>query len=383
MKPRFELADVIRRFGRSFVAGHNPDFFRQKVLKEISLCRTAASGGHKQKCTHCGHEHIAYNSCRNRHCPKCQNKERELWIQQIKDILPESRYFHVIFTVPSSLNDRFIAFQKEMQDILFRAAWQSLRQFADMPAFLGAKTGMIAVLHTWGQTLTLHPHLHCIVPEGGINRNGEWVKGKKTDNRSPFLFPVIPMSRVFRGKFLGLMSKMLKNKPGFKTSSCKEECFNINIQPPFPEPEHLINYLGRYTHKAAIGNHRIGNIDDEGVTFSYKDYKDNARVKEMTLSGEEFLRRFCLHIQKKGFRKIRYFGIFASANRKLLNHIRYTSDQTPIQPVKKKRWPEIIRERWNYDPYICPECGIGTMVIVEMIIPSGRPPPGNGNTNQP
>jgi len=143
---------------------------------------------------------------------------------------------------------------------------------------------MIAVLHTWGQTLTLHPHLHCIVPEGGVNGNGVWAKGKKTDNRSPFLFPVIPMSRIFRGKFLCLMSKMLKNKPGFKTSFCKEEYFNINIQPPFAKPKHLINYLGRYTHKATIGNHRIGNVDDEGVVFSYKDYKDNARVKEMFLS---------------------------------------------------------------------------------------------------
>ena len=381
MRPRFELADVILRFGPSFAARHNPLRFQQKVLRAISLCRTPALGGHKQKCSLCGHEHISYNSCRNRHCPKCQNMERESWIRQIKDMLPEGRYFHVIFTVPSSLNDRFISFQKEMQDILFRAAWQSIELFADMPAYLGAKTGMIAVLHTWGQTLTLHPHLHCIVPEGGLNTNGEWVKGKKTDNRSPFLFPAVPMSRVFRGKFLSLMSKMLKNKTDTKIPSIKEEYFNIHIQPPFAEIDGLINYLGRYTHKAAVTNHRIRNMDDEGVVFSYKDYKDNARVKEMFLAGEEFLRRFCLHIQKKGFRKIRYFGIFNSCNRRNLNQIRINSDQTPVQSPNKINRKEIIREAWNYDLCICPECGLGIMVTVEKTAFSGRPPPPNTDTN--
>jgi len=379
MKPCFELADVICRFGPSFLDRHNPGFSQQKALQAISLCRTAALGGHKQMCTHCGHEHISYNSCRNRHCPKCQNKDREVWIQQIKDILPKSRYFHVIFTLPDSLNEWFIAFQKEMQNILFFAAWQSLEQFANMSAYLGAKTGMIAVLHTWGQTLTLHPHLHCIVPEGGLNKEGEWVKGKKTDNRSPFLFPVIPMSRVFRGKFLSLMSKILKNKSDLKMPSIKEKHFNIHIQPPFKEMEHLINYLGRYTHKTAISNHRIRNIDDEGVVFSYKDYRDRNIVKEMFLTGEEFLRRFCLHIQNKGFRRIRYFGIFASSNRKKLNQIRIASGQAPIQSIKKKKWKEIIRETWKYDPDICPECNKGIMVTVELISPLGRPPPLNRN----
>lgn len=375
MKPRFELADIIRRFGDSFIEMHKPCLSQQKVLDAISLCRTAALGGHRQICTHCSHEHISYNSCRNRHCPKCQNKERELWIQQIKDILPEGRYFHVIFTVPSSLNQCFIAFQKEMQDILFRAAWQSLQQFAQMPAYLGAKTGMTAVLHTWGQTLTLHPHLHCIVPEGGVNKDGKWVRGKKTDNRSPFLFPVIPMSRVFRGKFLALMSKMLKNKTNAKIPSIKDEYFNINIQPPFTKIDHLINYLGRYTHKAAFSNHRIRDINDEGVLFSYKDYKDDAHVKEMFLSGVEFIRRFCLHIQGKGFRKIRYFGILATSNRKQLNQIRIDSGQTPIESVKKKQWIKIIQEKWNYNPYICPVCNIGVLLTVEQIPASGRDPP--------
>jgi hypothetical protein len=381
MKPRFELADIIRRFGPAFAERHHPPFHQQKALEAIRLCRTAALGGHRQQCTHCGHEHISYNSCRNRHCPKCQHKDRELWIRQIKDMLPPCRYFHVIFTLPSSLNGLFIAFQKEMQDILFPAAWQTVEQFASLPVYPGAKTGMIAVLHTRGQTLCLHPHLHCMVPEGGLEGNGQRVRGKAADSRSPFLFPVIPMAGVFRGKFLCPMSKMLKHKPGYSIPSIKGMSFNINIRPPFRQTEHLINYLGRYTHKTAIGNHRIRSISPENVVFSFKDYRDHARVKEMSLTGEEFLRRFCLHIQQKGFRKIRYFGIFAASCRKQLNQLGMTFEQAPVPSRKKEKWIEVIRERWHYDPCLCPLCSEGIMVTVERIMPSGRPPPRMMETN--
>jgi hypothetical protein len=382
MKPCFELADIIRRFVPSFVEQYHPPAFQQKTLEAITLCRTAALGGHKQRCTHCGHEHISYNSCRNRHCPKCQNKERELWIRQIKDILPKGRYFHVIFTLPASLNDLFMAHPKEMQDTLFQAAWQTLNQFACLPVYLGAKTGMIAVLHTWGQTLTLHPHLHCIVPCGGVDDKGQWVRGKKTDNRTPFLFPVTQMSGMFRGKFLSLASKKLKKKNDCKLPTIKEKYFNINIQPPFNQIDHLIKYLGRYTHKAAISNHRILSIDDQGVVFSYKDYREKAanQLKEMRLSGEEFLRRFCLHIQQKGFRKVRYFGLFSSANRNLLNSVRLAFGQPPVQARKKEKWKEVVREVWKYDPCLCPECKEGVMVIVEQILPWRRPPPSKNET---
>jgi hypothetical protein len=375
MKPRFELADIIRCFGRDFTEHHHPPSFQQETLKTISLCRTAALGGHKQMCTHCGYMHISYNSCRNRHCPKCQNKERELWIRQIKDILPQGRYFHVVFTLPESLNGLFIAFQKEMQEILFKSAWETIEQFAASPVYLGAKTGMISVLHTWGQTLTLHPHLHCIIPAGGVDDSGQWVCGKKMDNRVPFLFPVVPLAKVFRGKFLSLMSKKLKNKPDCQIPSIKEKYFNINIQPPFTKIDHLINYLGRYTHKTAISNHRIRSIDNTNVIFSYKDYRDNAKVKNMSLMGEEFLRRFCLHIQKKGFRKIRYFGIFAASNRNLLNAVRLAFAQPPVQPRKKERWKEVVRDVWKSDFFLCPQCKEGTMEIVERILPQERPPP--------
>jgi hypothetical protein len=375
MKPRFELADIIRCFSPAFEEQYHPPAFQQKTLEAISLCRTAALGGHKQMCTHCGHEHISYNSCRNRHCPECQNRERELWVRKIREMLPPCRYFHVIFTLPSFLNGLFIAFQREMQDVLFQAAGQTLEQFAAIPAYPGAQTGMIALLHTWGQTLTLHPHLHCIVPDGGIDGSGQWVRAKKTDGRSPFLFPVISMAGVFRGKFLCLMSKMLKNKPGCRIPSVRGKHFNINIQPPFREIDHLIGYPGRYTHKTAIGNHRIRNIDSRGVVFSYKDYRDRACIKEMFLTDEEFLRRFCLHIQQKGFRKIRYFGIFAASSRRRLNSVRLASGPATVQPRKKKNRKEDVRETGMYDPCLCPECGVGVMVTVGRIFPPGRPPP--------
>jgi hypothetical protein len=282
----------------------------------------------------------------------------------------------VIFTLPDSLNGLFLAYQKDMQEILFQAAWQTLRQFAGIPVYLGAKTGMIAVLHTWGQTLTLHPHLHCIVPSGGVDDSGSWVRGRKTNNRSPFLFPVTQMSRMFRGKFLCLMSKKLKHKPQCRIPSIREKYFNINIQPPFTNIDHLINYLGRYTHKTAISNHRIRNINCKGVVFSYKDYRDKTnQVKEMFLTGEEFLRRFCLHIQYKGFRKIRYFGLFSAANRNLLNSVRMDFGQEPVPPRKKEKWKEVVREVWKYDPCLCPKCREGIMVTVELILPRRRPPP--------
>jgi hypothetical protein len=374
MKPKIELADIIRRFGSSFLERFHPDFHQQNVLNAILHCRTAEMGGHKQRCTHCGHEHISYNSCRNRHCPKCQNKERELWIRQIKDMLPKGNYFHVVFTLPDSLNGLFLAFTNEMQDILFHSAWETVRQFAAMPAYLGAQTGMIAVLHTWGQTLVLHPHLHCIVPDSGINANKQWVKGKMVENRSKFLFPVRQMSVVFRGKFLSEMSLFLKEKHHRKSPTIDKKAFNIFAKSPFNGIESVVKYLGRYTHKIAISNYRIKDIDDAGVLFSYKDYRENAKEKLMYLSGEEFLRRFCLHIQGKGFRRIRYFGVFATSNRKLLNEIRTSLGQSSTGKRVKKKWIEVIREVYNRDPTVCPQCKTGIMETIFVYIQS-RPPP--------
>lgn len=373
MKPLFELADVVRRFGTSFRGEYHSNSYQQNVLYQIQYCRTALMGGHVERCNHCGHEHISYNSCRNRHCPKCQNTNREVWIGQVSDFLPRGNYFHVVFTLPDSLNGLFLAFKDEMQNILFKSAWETIELFAANPAFLGAQTGMIAVLHTWGQTLTLHPHLHCIVPDSGVNCRGQWVKGKKVDNTTTFLFPVRQMSVVFRGKFLSAISRILKQKHEAKAPTVKEKAFNVYAKSPFAGLEGVIQYLGRYTHKIAISNHRIVDMDDQGVVFRYKDYKDRCKEKKMYLSGTEFLRRFSLHIQNRGFRRIRYFGIFASANRPLLNEVRIALKQEPLAARVKKNWKENLQDIWHYDPELCPACKAGKMIIVASL--PIRPPP--------
>jgi hypothetical protein len=326
-----------------------------------------------EHCTHCGHGHVSYNSCRNRHCPKCQNTNREVWIRQIEELLPRGNYFHVVFTLPESLNPLFIAFQKEMQNILFRSAWQTVEHFARIPVYPGGKTGMIAVLHTWGQTPVLHPHLHCIVPDSGLDSQGRWINGKKVDNRSTFLFPVRQMSVMFRGKFLGAMSGMLKEKSDVKVPTIKEKVFNVYAKPPFRGIDGVVRYLGCYTHKIAITNHRIENIDSEGVVFRYKDYRDHAKEKRMHLAGEEFLRRFCLHIQGKGFKRIRAYGILSPSNRPVLNDIRRSLGQKPVCVRVKKKYIELAKQIWDCDPGLCPRCKIGRMEIT--CRPEARPPP--------
>jgi hypothetical protein len=260
-----------------------------------------------------------------------------------------------------------------MQNILFKSAWETIELFASNPAFLGAQTGMIALLHTWGQTLTLHPHLHCIVPDSGLDYACRWIKGKKVDTDSSFLFPVKQMSVVFRGKFLSAMSKMLKQKQGQKAPPIKEKAFNVYAKSPFGGVKGVIEYLGRYTHKTAISNYRMEDRDDCGVLFRYKDYRDRGKEKKMYLQGEEFLRRFCLHIQDKGFRRIRYFGIFAASNRKLLNGIHVSSGEKPVTVRIKKNYQQAAMEIWNYDPQLCPVCKMGKMKIVCRL--EARPPP--------
>jgi hypothetical protein len=378
MKSRFELAEVIRRFGAAFIEKYRPNLYQQNVLNAIQNCRTAVLGGHVEHCTHCGHEYISYNSCRNRHCPKCQNTNRELWIRQIADLLPAGNYFHVVFTLPESLHPLLMAFRNDMQNILFKSAWETIELFAANPAFLGAQTGMIAVLHTWGQTMTLHPHLHCIVPDSGLDYSSRWKKGGKVNNDSTFLFPVKQMSVVFRGKFLSAISAMLKQKHARKAPTIKETAFNVYAKKPFCGLKGVIEYLGRYTHKIAISNYRIEDMDDVGVLFRYKDYREQGKEKKMYLTGEEFLRRFCLHIQDKGFRRIRYFGIFAASNRKLLNQIHVSLGENKVSVRIKKSYREAAIEIWNYDPTLCPVCKIGRMEVISMIV--ARPPPGKKNS---
>jgi len=288
MSPQDEMADVLNLHWPMVLQGGKFNAWQLRTLDAIMRCRTAALGSHVDGCTDCGYLRISYNSCRNRHCPKCQGVQRERWIEAREGELLPAPYFHVVFTLPDTLNSLCLHQGKIVYDILFQTAWSVLRSFGYDPKWLGARTGMIAILHTWGQTLTLHPHLHCIVPGGGLSPQGKW-KTAKTQGK--YLFPVKAMSKVFRARFIAALTKALPEKmdDGLVSELYKKR-WVVYAKRPFNGPVSVIEYLGRYTHKIAISNHRIRGISETKVTFSYKDYRQSGITKEMTLDALEFIR---------------------------------------------------------------------------------------------
>lgn len=370
MKPAFELAGIIDQFGDDFSRVCNPNTYTQRVLRAIRICRTPAMGGHVDRCTQCGHLRVSYNSCRNRHCPKCQNTQREAWINDRKQDLLPVPYFHVVFTLPDTLNGLFLAFPAPMYRLLFRVCWESLSQL-----FLTrhhATAGMIAVLHTWGQNLAFHPHLHCIVPAGGSGIRQPWKPLKLSPRGKVYLFPVKILSRVFRGKFIQGLSHITQLDQTLRAELYRHD-WVVYTKPPFAGPEMVVEYLGRYTHKTAISNHRILKVDQQGVTFRWHDYRDN-RHKVMTLQGVEFLRRFCLHIRDKGFVRIRHFGFLSSTHRPTLHALQRHLGREPAVHREKVNWKDISRQYLGYDPDICPGCGKPAMLTIDRFLP-GRGPP--------
>jgi hypothetical protein len=377
LKPAFELAQVIERFGGEFEKKHSPNAYVKRTLSALLRCRTSALGGHVDKCDTCGHVRISYNSCRNRHCPKCQNTQREAWIESRKaDLIPVS-YFHVVFTVPDKLNALFLYRPAMLYNLLFACAWETIAQFSYTK--LHAETGMVAVLHTWGQNLSLHPHVHCVIPGGGIDYKGQWKQVNTSVNGKVFLFNVKNLSVVLRGKFIGGLQKLMPQEKPFIRQLYKDN-WVVYSKEPFAGPTQVVEYLGRYTHKVAISNHRILNIDDAGVQFRYLDYRDN-KQKTMPLKGVEFLRRFCRHILPKAFVRIRHYGILSTARREQLRQLQLAFGFVAPDKKEKKSWKDICREHLNYNPDICPCCGKGRMVTIEVFLPSlprfigGRPPP--------
>ncbi len=373
MKPAFELAQVIERFGSRFADKHQPNGYILRTLHAIRRCRTASLGGHVDRCDSCGHIRVSYNSCRNRHCPKCQNTQREAWIEDRKQDLLPVPYFHVVFTVPDKLNPLFLTDSAAMNNLLLRTVWETMNQF--FLTRLHAEGGMIAVLHTWGQNLSLHPHIHCIVPGGGINWKGQWKSVSVSENGKVFLFPVKALSRVFRGK---LSSRLRQAYPLHidRINSAWEKDWVVYTKEPFAGPVSVVEYLGRYTHKIAISNHRLLNIDDQGVTFRWRDYRDN-RQKSMTLNGNEFLRRFCQHILPSGFVRIRYYGILSATRKEDFRQLQISMGLKPSSVNKKmdrKPWKEICRSHLGYDPDLCPHCKAGHMILVERFTPERGPP---------
>lgn len=289
--------------------------WQERTLHALRKCRTQALGGHIDACNCCKKLHISYNSCRNRHCPTCQGHKQKQWVQKrMTELLPVG-YFHVVFTLPSELNQVCMHNPKVIYNSLFKAAWATLQDFSKSPKHLGAKMGMISILHTWGQNMSLHPHLHCIVPGGGVTKSGKWKHAK---NKGKFLFPVKAMSVVFRAKYVAELRKQLPGLPQNLYDKLFSKKWVVYAKPPFSKPENVVEYLGRYTQKIAISNHRITHINkvQKQVTFWVKDYKQGGKKRKLTLTNDEFIRRFSLHILPKGFTRIRHYGILSSGWKK-------------------------------------------------------------------
>jgi len=356
MQPGFEVADVLNHLGdRVEQLGLN--VWQLRTLSVIRRCRTAALGGHVDACDSCGNISISYNSCRNRHCPKCQGKNREHWIQAREAELLPVPYFHVVFTLPEAINGLSLNAPKKVYDLLFEAAWETLRTFGKNK---GVQTGMIAVLHTWGQNLSLHPHLHCIVPGGGIDKDGNW-KNIRADGK--FLFSVKALSKVFRGKYCDKLKKQMPDSYKAISKELWKKAWVVYAKRPFGSSKTVVEYLGRYTHKIAISNHRIRSVDEKTVTFDYKDYRQKGMKKKMTLSHEAFIRRFAIHILPKRFVKIRHFGFLSSSWKRL----KLPKLQEQLQVIKPKP-----AEKKAELP-ICPCCGKGRLHTILVFDQRGPP----------
>lgn len=365
---KLELQEVFARFAPAYLASHSVHSEGIKAAKAIVHCRTAALGGHVDQCDSCDGVKVSYNSCRNRNCPKCGNLKKEQWIlDRTSELLPVP-YFHTVFTVPHTLNPLFLANPSELCKILFKAASQTLSQLALDKKFLGAQIGVTMVLHTWGQNLSFHPHVHCIVPGGGLSPSGcSFLRSRKK-----FFIPVRVLSSVFRGKFLHFLKKAFeKNILSFKgeasafskpdaflalIGSLYEPDWVIYCKKPFKSSVHVVKYLSRYTHKTAIYNSRLAAMDEDSVTFSYRDYKDHSKVKPLTLKADEFIRRFLMHVCPSGFQKIRYYGFLSNCNRKTKLRQCMQLTRTPLRPKVKLTAKDLIFQLTGVDISRC-SCG--------------------------
>ena len=323
------LQEVMMLHGDEYLKTRKLPLNIHKTLAAIKFCRTAALGGHVYQCDNCGQIKISYNSCRNRHCPKCQSYAKELWIYERRKSLLPTHYFHVVFTIPKELNSLVLFNQKELYSVFFKAVSETLLELGRDKKYLGADIGFTTLLHTWGQNLMNHPHIHCIIPGGGLNSSeNKWVKSKKK-----FFIPVKVLSRKFRGKFLHYLNELyLRNKLKFPSntselssrdmfgqfkSSLYEKEWIVYSKTPFGGAEHVLQYLSRYTHRVAISDNRIIKVDNNSVVFKWRDYKDNNKEKIMSLNPQEFIRRFTMHILPDRFVKIRHYGILGNRNKRL------------------------------------------------------------------
>src|SRR6266853_1745948 len=376
---RLELADVFRTHQHDFLARWNSVLSRQqrKALRDIRDCRTSVLGGHLYECDRCGHRVKVFNSCRNRSCPKCQATARAKWLAEREAELLPVPYFHVVFTLPQQIGRLALQNQRQIYTILFQAASETLLTIAADPRHLGASIGFLAVLHTWGQNLHLHPHLHCVVPGGGVSPDGSrWIACRKS-----FLLPVRVLSRLFRKKFLKSLRTAFRkgalhlsgelhhlSAPAAFQALCEKAARNqwvVYAKPPFGGPERVLKYLARYTHRVAISNRRLRSLENGRVSFDWKDYAHRGRTKLMTLDAVEFIRRFLLHVLPSGLVRIRQFGFLANRGRKSkLELCRALLAAAPLSPASNSDGcPDAKIE----DPHRCPLCQLGRLIIIELL----------------
>lgn len=377
-----EVADVLRGYGRQVLEHHPVSLLQARIIDELTACRTAALGGHLRRCTECDHQEIAYNSCRNRHCPKCQGGKQADWMEKQQGNLLNVGYFHIVFTLPQPLSSLVLQNKRLLYGLLMQRAADTLLRIALDPRHLGARIGFTAILHSWGQTLTHHPHVHCLVPAGGLSVDGKrWIGARKG-----FFLPVRVLSRVFRGSFLEELNRFYGQGKLTLAGQLDELChpnrwdefvgrlrqteWVVYVKPPFGSPGQVLKYLARYTHRVAISNNRLVCLTDGQVTFRYKDYRQGHSQRLMRLPAVEFIRRFLLHSLPKGFVRIRHYGFLA--NRVRQQNLEYcrrlignsATEQSPR--VCSQTQPADSDQRRTPD-WPCPKCRKGEMRFVELL----------------
>ena len=405
-RPALEVADVLGEHGEAFLAKYQPTLTdtQRRALRDLAACRTAALGGHVERCLDCGHQRLAYNSCRNRHCPKCQALARARWLEREAQLLLPVDYYHVVFTLPAQLSDLALANPRLLYNALFQAAAATLHDAAANPKRLGAQVGVLAVLHTWGQNLHHHPHLHCVVTGGGLSCNRQGVldaSPRWLACRPGFFLPVRVLSRVFRGKYLELLRVAFDQGqlafPGRLSSLADSNRFANWVRPfyqrdwvvyskaPFGGPARVLKYLARYTHRVALSNNRLLKLEEGQVTFRYKDYAAARQQKTMTLSAEEFLHRFVQHVLPRGFVKIRHYGLLA--NRQRAEKLRYCrrlllplTALASITAVPTKAATDVPEVAPAQRP-ICPRCGGSRLERLELAQAAEAAADGSENTS--
>lgn len=381
------LQEIIEIHGENYIKNNKLPANVLRALYSIQYCKTASLGGHIYECNECGETTIAYNSCRNRHCPKCQAYAKELWIyERSKSLLP-THYFHIVFTIPEQLNSLVLFNQKELYSILFTSVSETLLELAKDKKYLGAEIGFTSILHTWGQNLMNHPHIHCIVPGGGLSLDkAKWIKSKKK-----FFIPVKVLSRKFRGKFLYYLNTLYLNNKltfpksiselgsrnifnEFKDSLYKKEWI-VYSKAPFSSAEYVLQYLGRYTHRVAISDNRIIKVDKNNVSFKWRDYKDNNKQKVMTLKAKEFIRRFTMHILPDRFVKIRHYGILGNRNKQL--KFKRCLEIFRVKPIddEKLSSAELFFKLTGIKIGMCKICEKGNLIEKGIIMPQSYSPP--------